>query len=167
MSAEDHGAEPGETGPIAWMARNAVAANLLMFVILAAGLIGLLRTTQEVFPEFTLDVVTVSVAYPGASPVEVEQGIVLAIEEAVRGLDGVKKVTSKSSEGVGSVQIEMLLGANAQKVLADVKSEVDRIQSFPEDALEPAVALVAPKREVVSLVIAGDQDLATLQAIGE
>jgi multidrug efflux pump subunit AcrB len=167
MSADEADTDAPMGGAIAWMTRNSVAANLLMFVILAAGLVGMMRTTQEVFPEFSLDIINVGVAYPGASPTEVEQGIVLAIEEAVRGINGVKKVTSKSAEGQGSVQVELLLGADIQRVLGDVKSEVDRIQSFPEDALEPSVALVSPKREVVSLVIAGDQDLKTLQAIGE
>ena len=76
-------------GPIAWMAGNTVAANILMLVLLGGGIFTALRIKQEVFPEFDLDMVQISVAYPGASPAEVEQGIVLAIEEAVRGLDGI------------------------------------------------------------------------------
>jgi len=156
-----------EKGPIAWMARNGVAANLLMFVIIAAGFVGMLRTTQEVFPSFNLDIVTISVPYPGASPTEVEQAIVLAVEEAVRGLDGVKKVSSKSSEGTGLISVELLLGADPQQALADVKSAVDAIQSFPEESLEPRVALLSARREVVSLVISGNQDLQTLHGIAE
>ena len=122
-----------QTGPIAWMARNSVAANLLMFVILAAGLIGMLRTKQEVFPEFTLDVVNISITYPGASPSEVEQGIVLAVEEKVRGVTGVKKVTSKSTEGVGLISAEMLLGADRQGVLSDIKSCLLYTSPSPRD----------------------------------
>ncbi|MCB9676057.1 MAG: efflux RND transporter permease subunit [Alphaproteobacteria bacterium] len=159
--------EGPEKGPISWMARNGVAANLLMFVIIAAGIVGMFRTTQEVFPSFTLDIITVSIPYPGASPTEVEQGIVLAVEEAVRGLDGVKKVSSKSSEGVGTVSVELLLGADRQQGLADVKSAVDGITSFPEEALEPRVSLVSNRREVISLVISGDQDLETLHGLAE
>ena len=80
-------------GPLAWMARNSVAANLLMVVIIVGGLLTLSRTKQEVFPSFELDVVAVTVVYPGASPSEVEQGIVLSVEEAVReALDRMKKV---------------------------------------------------------------------------
>ena len=154
-------------GPIAWMARNPVAANLVMLIVIAGGILGLSRTKQEVFPEFSLDTVTVSVPYPGASPEEVEQGIVLAVEEAVRGLEGVKRVSSTSSEGVGSVQIELLLEADPEKVLADVKSEVDRIRSFPEEAEDPSVALAAARQYVISLVIAGDQDLSVLNQIAE
>ena len=79
-------------GAIAWMARNSVAANLFMFILLFAGAVGLLNTTQEVLPAFDVDIVLVSVAYPGASPEEVEQGIVLALEESVRGVEGIKRV---------------------------------------------------------------------------
>lgn len=154
-------------GAIAWMAQNTVAANLLMAVILIAGAIGLFRIKQEVFPEFSLDVITASVVYPGASPSEVEQGIVLAIEEEVRALDGVKRVTSTSAEGAGAVAIELQLDANAEKALADVKSAVDRIRSFPEDAEEPQVQLAVRRNEVVSLIIHGDQDLATLHQSAE
>ena len=85
-------------GVLAWMAGNPVASNLLMLLLVLGGVLGLLYTKQEVFPEFSLDIVTVSVAYPGASPSEVEQGISLAVEERVRGLDGVKHVRSTSGE---------------------------------------------------------------------
>jgi len=159
--------ESERTGPIAWMARNSVAANLLMLVILAGGVFGLFRTKQEVFPAFDLDVVTVAVPYPGASPSEVEQGIVLAVEEEVRAIDGVKRVTSVASEGAASVALELTLGADGNKVLSDVKTAVDRIQSFPEDAEEPSVSLLSQKRTVVSLILAGDQSLQALQALAE
>ena len=154
-------------GPLAWMTRNSVAANLLMFVLLIAGLLGASQTKQEVFPEFDLDQVNVTVAYPGAAPEEVEQGIVLAVEERVRGLDGVKRVESTASEGSGSVRVLLQLDANPQEVLADVKNEVDRITTFPEEAEEPVVALAKSRRQVVSLMIYGDQELQVLHDIAE
>ena len=157
----------GYRGAIAWMANNPVASNLLMIVIMAAGLFGMFSVTQEVFPSFELDTVTISVPYPGASPAEVEQGIVLAIEEKVRGIDGIKRVTSTANENVGTVAAELLIDANPEKVLSDIKTEVDRIQTFPEEAEEPSVTLLSPRREVISLVIAGDQDLRRLHEIGE
>ena len=86
--------ERKRNGAVAWMAGHPVAANLLMAALVVGGLMMAFRVKQEVFPEFTLDVVGVSVTYPGASPEEIEEGIVIAIEDAVRGLDGVKKVTS-------------------------------------------------------------------------
>lgn len=154
-------------GPIAWMAGNSVAANLLMIVLLVGGLVLGLQIKQEVFPEFSLDTVSVSVSYPGASPEEVEQGIVLAVEEAVQGLDGVKEVTSNSSEGRGSVQIEALDGTNLQKLAQDVKTEVDRISSFPEEAEDPVIAEVSHKRQVLSVMLYGDQTDTSLRQLAE
>ena len=154
-------------GPIAWMTRNSVAANLCMIVLLVGGLLWALRTKQEVFPEFDMDMVTVSVPYPGASPAEVEQGIVLAIEEAVRGLDGVEEVTASAKEGMGRVTVELLLGADSQKLLQDVKQEVDRILSFPEEAEEPQVVLVTRRRQVLSVVVYGDVAETVLREICE
>lgn len=154
-------------GPIAWMAHNPVTVNLLLFLVVAAGLLGLTSVKQEIFPAFDLDMVVVAVPYPGASPEEVEQGIVLAVEEAVRGVDGVKRVTGTASEGVGTVQIELLLSAEPQKVFSDVKNEIDRITTLPEEAEEPQVTLAATRSRVVSLVLHGDVDLATLHALAE
>ncbi len=157
----------GYRGAIAWMARNPVAANLLMVMVLAGGVIGLTQVKQEVFPEFELDMVQVRVVYPGASPEEVEQGIVLAVEEAVRGIDGVKRVLSTSSEGVGLVTVELLISADPETVLADAKAAVDRITSFPAEAEKPEVSSLAFQLEVISLIISGDQSPQTLQAVGE
>ena len=154
-------------GPIAYMAHNHVAANLLMVVFLVGGLIWGSRIKQEVFPDFDLDIVTVSVLYPGASPEEVEQGIVLAVEEAVLGLDGVDKVTATAREGVGTVTIEVLVGADIQKLAQDVQNEVDRITSFPEDAEEPRVEIATRRREVVTLIIYGEQEERVLRDAAE
>lgn len=138
------------------MAGHPVAANLLMAGLVIGGLMMALRVRQEVFPEFSLDVVGVSVTYPGASPEEIEEGIVVAVEDAVRGLDGVKKVTSTSSEGRGSVSVEMLLGADPDRVLADVKNAVDRITTLPEQAEKPVVSLLENRNLVMTLAISGD-----------
>jgi multidrug efflux pump subunit AcrB len=154
-------------GPIAWMARNSVAANLLMFVMVIAGLMGLFRTKQEVFPDFSLDIVNIGVPYPGASPAEVEQGITLAVEEAVRGVEGIQRVTSSSAEGGAVVSGELILGADPDRVLADVKSAVDRVTTLPLDAEEPTVALASRKREVISIVLSGDHPLRALHDLAE
>ena len=143
-------------GPIAWMAGNSVAANIIMLVLLGGGIFTAIHIKQEVFPDFDLDMVQISVAYPGASPEEVEQGIVLVIEEAVRGLDGVKEVRSSALEGMGMVTVEMLLDADAQKLTQEIKQEVDRIRSFPEDAEKPDVVLMSRRRQVLSVILHGD-----------
>jgi multidrug efflux pump subunit AcrB len=101
---------------IGWMTNNHVTPNLMMIVFLVGGFFFALRIKQEVFPEFELDIVTIGVPYPGSSPEEVEQGIVLAVEEAVRGLEGIKEVTATASEGMGLVSVELLEGVDRQRV---------------------------------------------------
>ncbi len=154
-------------GAIAWMAKNSVAANLLMSILIIGGLMVGPTLKQEVFPDFDLDMVRITVPYPGASPAEVEQSVTLAVEEAVRGLDGVDKVTSQSSEGNGLIQVELLRGTDANKALQDIKSAVDRITSIPLDAERPTVSLVAARREVITVVVYGDGDEHALRSLVE
>ncbi|HSN81106.1 MAG TPA: efflux RND transporter permease subunit [Polyangiales bacterium] len=155
-------------GPLAWMAKNRVAANVLMLILIVGGLVTLASgIKQEVFPEVELDVVSIQVTYPGASPAEVEQAVILAVEEAVRGIDGVKKVTSTAMEGIGTVSVELLLNADKDRALNDVKSAIDRITSFPEDVERPTVTLISNRQQVISLVLYGDVDEATLRAVAE
>jgi multidrug efflux pump subunit AcrB len=173
---DDHGAppqapppeEPGlRKGALAWMAENSVAANVLMLILIAGGLLMIPQIKQEVFPEFELDLVLINVPYPGASPEEVEQGVILPLEEAVRGVDGIKEVRSTAQEGVGVVTLELLLGANGDRVLADVKSAVDRITSFPTDVEEPVVSRPAIRSEVIGLVVYGDTGEAQLRSVAD
>ncbi|WP_419661851.1 efflux RND transporter permease subunit [Desulfosarcina variabilis] len=154
-------------GPIAWMAGHTVAANLLMVVLLVGGLIFAGQIKKEVFPDFELDIVEVSVPYPGASPEEVERGTILAIEEAVQGLDGVKQVTAEAKEGMGLVTIEIMEGKNIQRVAQDVQSEVDRISSFPDEAEDPEVIIAQRRRYVVSLALFGDVGESILRETAE
>lgn len=155
------------SGAIAWMTRNAVASNLLMGVLLLAGFFSVLQTKQEVFPGFSIDIIAVTVPYPGASPEEVEQGIILAVEEQIRGIDGIKRINSNASENAGSIIVELLTDAKTDKVLNDVKSAVDRITTFPQDAERPQVEELSLRREVITLILSGDQDLKTLQQLAE
>ncbi len=154
-------------GPIAWMVRNGVTPNLIMLFLLFGGAIMLFHIKQEVFPEFSLDTVTITVPYPGASPEEVESGIVLAIEEAVRGIEGVKQVTSTASEGRGVINVELLSGVDQQKVYQDIRQEVDRINTLPLDAEEPQVVLQIRRREVLDMQIYGKADEWVLRGIAE
>jgi len=143
------------TGPIAWMAKNPVAANLLMGALLFGGFLMGTRLQQEVFPEIELDLVSITVPYPGASPSESEE-IVSAIEQVVAGLDGVKRVTGAASEGRAGVYVEIDESEDAQVVLADIKNAVDRVTTLPVDAERPIVSLLQNRREVISLVFYGD-----------
>lgn len=154
-------------GPIAWMAKNTVAANILMAVLLGGGIFATTRVKQEFLPQSELDAVNVSVAYPGASPDEVEQGIILAVEEAVRGIDGVKKVTSSASEGSGSVRIEVIEGHDVSRVTDEVRNEVDRIRTFPLDAEEPTISAASFKRSVMDVIVAADVSEPVLRELTE
>lgn len=152
---------------IAWMVKNRVAANLLMGIFLIGGLIVSLNITQEVFPEFSTDIVSITLPYPGASPAEVEEGVILSVEDGVRGLEDVKRVTSVATEGQGLVYVELIRGANPFKSLQDVKNEVDSIVTFPEDAETPTVSLIESRKRVVSIIVAGNQTESALKAVGE
>lgn len=155
------------SGPLAWMTKNTVAANILMWVCLIGGVFGFMNMTKEVFPEFELDLVTISVAYPGASPEDVEQGIVLAIEEAISGVEGIVEVNSTANEGAASVLVEIDESEDAQAIYDRIKQEVDRITTFPGDAEVPNVSLTARKRGVVTLVVHGDTDELSLRNLAE
>ncbi|MEX1013484.1 MAG: efflux RND transporter permease subunit [Waddliaceae bacterium] len=154
-------------GPIAWMAKHHVAANLLLVIFILGGFLVTLQIKQEVFPEYELPIIQVVVPYPGASPDEVEEGIILSIEDEVRGIDGVKKVTSTAYENQGVVTIELLRDADGGKALQDVKNEVDQIQSLPEEAERPIINLLEPKRQVISLILYGESDRLALFNLAE
>jgi multidrug efflux pump subunit AcrB len=138
------------------MVHNRVTPNLLMIFLLLGGLFMTTRIKQEVFPEFDLDIVTVSVDYSGASPEEVEQGVILVVEEAIRAIDGVKELTATVTEGNGRVAAELEEGADQQKIYQEIKQEIDRITTFPEDADEPEVSLTTHLREVLGIELYGD-----------
>jgi multidrug efflux pump subunit AcrB len=152
---------------IAWFARNGVAANLLMALIIVGGLLTMRTVKVEVFPEFDLGLITVTVPYLGAAPEEVEEAVCVRIEEAVQGLDGVKEITSVASEGFGTVTIELTLSADSRKVLEDIKSRVDAITTFPEETEKPIVSELSNRRQVVYVAVAGEADEKTLRHVAE
>ena len=145
-------------GPIAWMAGHPVAANLLMAFFLVGGFIVLSQIKQEVFPAFDRGAVFISVPYPGSGPEEVERGIILAIEEAVEGLDNVDEILSTASEGRAFISVEAIEGTDLGQFSQEIKSEIDAITTFPEEAEEPRVTVSTRKREVVSYVVYGNQE---------
>lgn len=152
---------------LAWMAENHVAANLLMMVLVVGGLFMAFTVKQEVFPDVLLDIIQVQVEYPGASPEEVEDGIVLQIEENIRSIEGIKQIRSVAAEGMATVMAELLDKANPDRVLQDIQSEVDRIVTFPEDAEKPIVSKLLNRRDVISIILYGDASEKSLRENAE
>ena len=133
---------------------NAPAMNTLMIAILIVGTVSLMRMKREVFPEFELEIVLVSVPYPGAAPEEIERGICQKIEEAIRSVDGIKKMTSVAQEGVGSIVLELRSDvSDVQRVVAEIRSEVDRIPSFPEQAEDAEIQQVTFREPAINIGI--------------
>ena len=160
-------AGPEPSGPIAWMVRNPIAANLIMIIVLAAGVWTAATMQKEVFPQFQLDVVEVSVQYPGASPSEVEQGILLPVEEAIRSVRGIREMTSSAREGSGAITLELVAGTDRMKAFQDIDQAVNGIQTFPDAAEEPEVRLQARDREVMEIGLYGAVDVWSLRQLGE
>ena len=152
---------------IGWLVENKVTANIIMLIFLFGGIYMSFFIKKEVFPEYELDMVTISVAYPGASPQEVEQGIILAIEEKIRGLEGIKEVTSTAKENSASIYAELIEKTNKNKVYQDIQQSVDGISTFPEDAEKPIVSMSSRKRRVLSLSIIGDDNPLVLRDFAE
>jgi multidrug efflux pump subunit AcrB len=115
-----------------WSINNRVAVNLIMMFIIVAGLLTVTNMRREMFPQFALDMINVSVPYPGASPAEVEEGICIKIEEKIKGIENITRTYSSSREGLGSVTVELDKDADVQKIMDDIKNEVDLIDTFPD-----------------------------------
>jgi len=155
------------TGPIAYMAQNPIAVNLIMILLLLGGAWTMFNIQKEVFPEFQLDVVEVSVVYPGASPMGVEQGILRPIEDAVRAVQGIREVVSEAGEGSGNVTVELVSGTDRMRAFQDIDQAVNRIQTFPDNIEEPEVTLQSNQQEVIEIGIYGDADLWSLRELAE
>ncbi|MGK0173101.1 MAG: multidrug efflux pump subunit AcrB, partial [Gammaproteobacteria bacterium] len=155
-------------GLISWFISNPVAANLLMVVLLVGGALSASSLQRQVFPTISPGTVTITVPYPGATPAEVEEGITRRIDEAVLGIDGVKRVRSTASENNASIVVETSDFANVQQVKDDIESVVDRLSDFPpENAEQPIVSAPQPTGGVVTLVVVGDVEPMALRAAAE
>ena len=154
-------------GPIAWFARNGVIGNLLLIVIVGAGGISIASLNSTLFPDVTLDVVTVTVHYRGAAPPDVEESICVLVEAAIQGIEGINKITSSAHEGVGIAVVEVRSGYDVDEIREEIKSKVDGIEAFPEDAEKPVVRSIPLRVEVIGVTIYGDADLSTLKRLGE
>ncbi|MCY4120223.1 MAG: efflux RND transporter permease subunit, partial [Acidobacteria bacterium] len=154
-------------GGIAWFARNPVAANLMMVFIMVSGLIATTTVKEEVFQEVELDRISIQVPYLGAAPEEVEEGVVIRIEEAIQGVDGIKEIQSTASEGNASVMVELELGADARRVVDEVKNNVDAITTFPIETEKPIIREMTARNQVTDISISGETDIFALKALAE
>jgi len=152
---------------ISWFSKNPVAANLLMFVLIVGGVLSLLTVHQEEFPNMDIRMVTVAVPYLGAAPEEVEQGVCIRIEEALKGTDGIEKIQTSASEGACSVMALLFEDADQIDVLNNIKSQVDGINTFPTETEKPIVSKVTITSGVLQIALSGNTDERTLKEIGK
>lgn len=144
---------------IRWAIENSPAMNILMLSILVVGAFSLSMLRREIFPEFELDIILVTVPYPGATPAEVEEGICQKIEEAVRSISGLKKQVSVAQENAGFMVLYLESNVNVQKVLSEVRAEIDRIPSFPDLAEDPEVQQVTFRLPAIRVGLIGPDDV--------
>ncbi|MEL6921337.1 MAG: efflux RND transporter permease subunit, partial [Pseudomonadota bacterium] len=143
-------------GIIKWMTEHPVAANLTMVLVAAVGIFSATQLSQKTFPEFALDTVSISVGYQGASPSEVEQSIIRPIEDQLASITGIDEINATASEGRAAVSISFLRGEDIAEKLDDVKTEVDRITVFPDDADEPVVVQSDNNTRALEITVHGN-----------
>ena len=154
-------------GTTEWCARNPVAANLVMGFIVVSGVLAGATVTTEVFPEVALDRIRIDVPYLGAAPDEVERGVVVRVEEAIYGIDGIETIRSTASEGMASVTVDLELGADVRRVVDEVKSNVDAIATFPIETEKPIIRELVGRFQVIDVVISGPADSRVLKTLAE
>ncbi|MBK5930206.1 efflux RND transporter permease subunit [Halochromatium salexigens] len=152
---------------IAWFVRHPTAANLLMAAIMILGLVSLPGLQRETFPEIQPDEVQVRVVYRGATPAEVEDAICRRLEEALDGITDLEEIRCEAREGVGTAVAQMREGADMMRFLNDVKSDVDAIDEFPDQAEPPVVTELGRTEQVISIAVTGPEDPVVLKAYAE
>ena len=151
---------------ITWFAKNPVAANLLMFVMLSGGVMALLTVHQEEFPSMDINMVSINVPYLGAAPEESEQGVCIRIEESLEGTNGVEKIQATASEGACTVMAMLFEDVNQIEVLNEIKSLVDGINTFPVETEKAIVSKITITHDLMQIALFGNTDERTLKEIG-
>jgi len=152
---------------IQWFSQNHVTANLLMLLVVLAGFTTWFKIKKEVFPNVSLDAVVIQVPFPNATPEEVEDGVILPIEDAIAEVDGVKRVSASAMQSMAAVTVEVANGYDLRDVMTDLKTKVDGIANFPENAEKPMLEEARLDRQVMSIAVSADVDEKTLREIGE
>jgi multidrug efflux pump subunit AcrB len=158
---------PPRKGIIAWFAHNPVAANLLMLIIMTVGLGSAFNIQRAMFPALNIEVVLINMAYPGAAPEEVEQGVVLKIEEAINDIDGIKRVESDAFESAAFMIIEPQEGTDLAKLMSDIQNRIDAIQHFPEEAEKPIISQPELQFPALTLQLSGDIDERSMKSLAD
>lgn len=157
-----------EKGVIAYFAKNSVAANLMMILMLIGGLIAGIALNAQVFPTLNPGIITVTVPYPGATPSEVEEAITRRVEEAVLGIEGIDEVRSSAAENVGRVTIELKDSVDDKELKDDIEAAVERIADFPpENAEQPEIERAETVSDVLTLVVTSDRGDTNLRNAAE
>ena len=152
---------------IKWFSRNNVAANFIMALVLLAGISTWLKLKKEIFPETSTNVVSVSIPYPGATPEEVEKGVCIPIEEALRDLQGIDVMRSTAANSYGVVYVEVSSDSKVRDVLDDMKTRVDAIDNFAENIESPVYEEVLIKNQVLTVAISADANEQTLRGYAD
>ena len=152
---------------IGWFGANPVAANLLMFLMIVAGLATLPLVQQKTFPDINVNVIQIGVTYLGAAPEEVEEGVCVRIEEEIQGIEGIEKITSSAAEGACGVSAELIQGFPTERALSEIKNAVDGISTFPVETEKPIINQIIVTRNAIKIALWGDAPEETLKAMGE
>jgi multidrug efflux pump subunit AcrB len=141
---------------ITYFIQYPVAVNVIIIAFIIFGSVGAFSMKSSFFPLVDSQLIRISLIYPGASPAKMKQGVVLKIEDNLKGIVGVERVTSISRENAASVNIELEKGKNIHVVLSDVKNAVDRVPSFPSGLEPPVIAKVESIRPIISFTVSGE-----------
>lgn len=155
------------TGPLAWMVRHGVAPKLLMIFFLLGGLLVSLTIRKEYIPPFEAEMIVVNVAYPGATPQEMEQGVVLPIENEIRNIEGIKEVTSTATQGSAQVVAELENGRDKQQAYQDIQQAINRISTFPAQIERPVVSIASRQPDVLEFALFGPLDAFALKRLAD
>ena len=150
-------------GLINWFARNAVAANLLMAILLIGGFYTVLTIKKEMQPRIETNYIKVGVPFLGATPADVEEGVVIKIEEAIQDIEGIEEIISTARRGYGNVTIEVNADYEVTDVMDQVKNRVDAISTFPENTEKPTISRSEFQQQVVMVTVYGEVDERTLK----
>ena len=154
-------------GLIGWFTSNPVAANLIMILVFFAGALSLSNISKEMFPRTEIRMITVSAPYPGAAPVEVEKGVILPMESALEGLQGIKKITSSANRDFATIRLEIEPNEDINEVMTQVENRIDGITNLPDDLEKPTVQRVQQNLWAMGVAVYGDMTERQKKLVGD